>query len=262
MLWFHLVWILKTGRARIGYWGIHSSVRTAFSLDNVNGQILDGKFVITFDVGANKDRCESETTTLGDLLYDSKVKAYLSEKAWVSLVQSIAAGDQLALHSLYEQMHRIVFTLIVRITNNRETAEELTVDVFHDVWRRSATYDPANGSVVGWIMNQARSRAIDRLRFERRKKRSADHGDIPLTTTAANDPHQGCYLEEQSGLLRNALQVLTPEERQVIETAFFSELTYHEVATKLNQPLGTVKTRIRSGLGKLRHALAGTLKGL
>jgi hypothetical protein len=86
MLWFHPVWILKTGHSGIGYWGIHSSVRTAFSLDNVNGQILDGKFVITFDVGANKDRCESETTTLGDLLYDSKVKAYLSEKAWVSLV--------------------------------------------------------------------------------------------------------------------------------------------------------------------------------
>jgi RNA polymerase sigma-70 factor (ECF subfamily) len=86
--------------------------------------------------------------------------------------------------------------------------------------------------------------------------------DSPLPTTAANDPEQACHLEEQSRLLRNALEVLTPEERRIIETAFFSELTYHEVATKLNQPLGTVKTRIRSGLGKLRQALAGTLKGL
>jgi DNA-directed RNA polymerase specialized sigma24 family protein len=92
-------------------------------------------------------------------------------------------------------MHRIVFTLIVRITNNRETAEELTLDVFHDVWRRAANYDPATGSVVGWIMNQARSRAIDRLRFEHRKKRFNNYGDSPLTTTAANDPQQACYLK-------------------------------------------------------------------
>jgi RNA polymerase sigma-70 factor (ECF subfamily) len=210
-------------------------------------------------VGAMQDPRESATRTLGDLLYESKAKVRASEKDWVGLVQSIAAGDQLALHSLYEQMHRIVFTLIVRIANNRETAEELTLDVFHDVWRRASTYDPAGGSVVGWIMNQARSRAIDRLRFDHRKKRLTNDVDSPLPTTAANDPEQACHLEEQSRLLRNALEVLTPEERRIIETAFFSELTYHEVATKLNQPLGTVKTRIRSGLGKLRQVLAGTL---
>ena len=205
------------------------------------------------------DQRESETRTLGDLLYVNKAKVRVSEKDWISLVQSIAARDQLALHSLYEQTHRIVFTLIVRITNNRETAEELTLDVFHDVWRRASTYDPANGSVVGWIMNQARSRAIDRVRFEHRKKRFGNYVDSPLTTTAADDPQQAYQLEEQSRLLRNALEILTPEERGVIETAFFSELTYQEVAAKLNQPLGTVKTRIRSGLGKLRRALAGTL---
>ncbi len=209
-----------------------------------------------------QDPRESATRTLGDVLYESEAKVRVPEKDWVGLVQSIAAGDQLALHSLYEQMHRIVFTLMVRITNNRETAEELTLDVFHDVWRRASAYDPAGGSVVGWIMNQARSRAIDRLRFDHRKKRLTNDADSPLPTTAANDPEQACHLEEQSRLLRNALEVLTPEERRIIETAFFSELTYHEVATKLNQPLGTVKTRIRSGLGKLRQALAGTLKGL
>src|SRR5260370_27493550 len=106
-------------------------------------------------------------------------------------------------------MHRIVFTLIVGMTNNRETAEELTLDVFHDVWRRAANYDPANGSVVGWIMNQARSRAIDRLRFEHRRKRFNNYGDSPLTTTAAHDPQQAFHLKHQSHLLRNALEVLT-----------------------------------------------------
>ncbi len=213
-------------------------------------------------MGANQPQRESETRTLGDLLYVSKAEVRVSEKDWVRLVQSIAAGDQLALHSLYEQTHRIVFTLIVRITNNRETAEELTVDVFYDVWRRASAYDPAGGSVVGWVMNQARSRAIDRLRFENRKKRVSNYLEKPLITTAANDPHQAWHLKEQSQLLQSALEVLTPEERQVIESAFFSELTYQEVAAKLNQPLGTVKTRIRSGLSKLRQKLGAALKGI
>jgi len=109
--------------------------------------------------------------TLGDVLY-AKSKAPVPEQDWAALVQSIAARDQLALHTLYEMAYRIVFTLIMRITANRETAEELTIDVFHDVWRRASRYDAANGTVLSWIMSQARSRAIDRLRFESRKKRS------------------------------------------------------------------------------------------
>src|SRR5258705_4388607 len=160
--------------------------------------------------------CSLETKTLGDLLNVSKGA---SEKDWFRLVQSIAARDQLALHSLYEQTHRIVFTLIVRITRSRETAEELTLDVFYDVWRRASAYDPAGGSVVGWIINQARSRAIDRLRFENRKKRVNDYLENPLITTAANDPQHAWQVKEQSQFLQNALEVLTPEERQVIESA-------------------------------------------
>jgi RNA polymerase sigma-70 factor, ECF subfamily len=201
-------------------------------------------------------------TTLGELLYANRAKAPVSEAVWIGLVQAIAAGDQRALHALYTQTHRIVFTLIMRIVSNRETAEELTVDVFHDVWRRASAYDPAGGSVIGWIMNQARSRAIDRLRFDQRKKRINDPADSPWTEPTASGPQEAFAAKEQSRVLGHALRVLTPDERQAIETAFFSELTYSEVATRLNQPLGTVKTRIRSGLGKLRQVLAGTLKGL
>ena len=192
--------------------------------------------------------------TLGDLLFDNG-KARISEKDWVKLVEAIAQRDQRALYLLYEQTHRVVFTLILRITVNRETAEEVTIDVFHDVWRKAATYDPEDGSVVGWIMNQARCRAIDRLRFEQRKKRASTY---PLSLSPATDiadPQQIAIFEEQARTLRAALDVLNPEERLVIENAFFSELNYPEVAAKLNQPLGTVKTRIRSGLTKLREVL-------
>jgi len=181
----------------------------------------------------------ADTKTLGDILFADKAKVRVSEDEWLELVRAVGDGDQRALHSLYEQTYRIVFTLIVRITANQETAEEVTLDVFYDVWRKASTYDPANGSVVGWIMNQARSRAIDRLRFDQRKKRvnTCPHSLQPTTDIVA-------------------LEVLSPEERNAIETAFFSEYTYEDTARKLNQPVGTVKTRIRSGMGKLRKALA------
>jgi len=200
------------------------------------------------------------TKKLGDILYADKAKVRVSEDEWLKLLRTIVGGDQCALHSLYEQTHRIVFTLIVRITMNRETAEEVTLDVFYDVWRKASTYDSANGSVIGWIMNQARSRAIDRLRFDQRKKRVNTYLRSLRPTTDIVDPQQACLFEEQSQLLRDALNVLTTGERKAIETAFFSELTYEQTASKLNQPLGTVKTRIRSGLEKLREALGRKVK--
>jgi RNA polymerase sigma-70 factor (ECF subfamily) len=191
--------------------------------------------------------------TLGDVLY-AKAKGAVPEQHWATLVEAVAAGDQLALHELYEMAHRIVFTLIMRLTANRETAEELTIDVFHDVWRRAWRYDAANGTVLGWIMNQARSRAIDRLRSESRKKRR-HCGDIyPLVEVAA-DPHDVIDLRERGEALRAALAALTTDERQAIETTFFAGLTHAKAAARLNQPLGTIKTRIRSGLHKLRQAL-------
>ena len=197
----------------------------------------------------------SEPKTLGSLLYTDKARAVVSEEAWVGLVRAIAAGDQRALLTLYEDAYRIVNTLSVRIVNDRQAAEEITLDVFHDVWRRALTYDPKGGSVVGWIMNQTRSRAIDRLRFEQRKKRVNPSGE-PVTIAAPEDPMETLDVKEQGRHVREALNVLTPDERTAIEAAFFSELTYPEVAARLQQPLGTVKTRIRSGLAKLRHALA------
>jgi RNA polymerase sigma-70 factor (ECF subfamily) len=200
-------------------------------------------------------RVAKSPATLGDVLY-AKARAPVPEQDWAALVQSIAGGDQLGLHALYERAHRPVFTLIMRITANRETAEELTIDVFHDVWRRASGYDPENGTVLGWIMNQARSRAIDRLRFESRKKRNNGGDGHRPSAEAAADPHDVLELREQRESLHAALETLTPDERQAIETTFFAGLTHAEAAVRLNQPLGTIKTRIRSGLHKLRNALS------
>src|SRR5687767_6576878 len=158
---------------------------------------------------------ERSPGTLGEVLYANPSRELVSETEWVALVRSVAAGDQVALHALYERTHRVVFTLIMRITANRETAEEVTIDVFHDVWRRASRYQEADGTVLGWIMNQARSRAIDRLRFDQRKKRVQPDGD-PLPASGTAHPDDVIAFQQQSQALRGALTVLTADEREAI----------------------------------------------
>jgi RNA polymerase sigma-70 factor (ECF subfamily) len=181
-------------------------------------------------------------TTLGDLLYRNPPDRRISEGAWLALVQAIAGRDAGALKALYELSHRLVFTLAIRIVNNRATAEELTLDVFHEIWRRSVGYDPAEGTVVGWIMNLTRARSIDRLRSEQRPER---------TTSTEYSMQQ----REIGRRLRAALTALTADERAAIEMVYFSDSTYAEVSHRLDTPLGTIKTRIRTGMAKLRFAL-------
>lgn len=102
-------------------------------------------------------------TTLGDVLYAGMSSPPPPEQEWLGLVRAIGAGDQVALHALYERSHRLVFTLIMCITASREKAEQLTLEVFHEVWRRAYRYDPRDGTVLGWLMNQARFRVFARL---------------------------------------------------------------------------------------------------
>jgi DNA-directed RNA polymerase specialized sigma24 family protein len=168
--------------------------------------------------------------TLGAVLYPDSAKAREPERDWVALVRAVAKGDQAALHALYERTHRPVFTLIMRLRPERETAESLTLDVFVDVWRRALAYDPAQGTVLAWIMNLARARAL------------------------AGEMGQS---RQSSETLRTALAALRPDERYEIEAAYFAALTQAEAAARLDQPLAGAKTRIRSGLYKLRAAITG-----
>lgn len=187
---------------------------------------------------------------LGDVVLDAR-DGPAQEDEWAAIVVAIAEGDQGALRELYERTHRIVFTLIVRIVKAPATAEEVTLDVYHDVWQRSAAYDRARGTVVAWIMNMARSRAIDRHRREHRQKR-VDDGKQNVEPI-----RQSIELADESQrlLLDHALGALTIDERRAIETAYFQDLTYAEAAERLGEPLGTIKTRIRSGFAKLRTLL-------
>ena len=193
--------------------------------------------------------------TLGDVLY-AKSDAPVPEQDWAALVGSLAAGDQLALPALYERACRPVFTLLLRITANPEIAEELTIEVFHDVRRNAPYYDRETGSVLGWIMNLARARAMDRLRLEGQKKRSHNATKPPSSTEAIADARDVLDLRAQTASLSAALAVLTPEERRAIEATYFAGLTHMDAAARLNQPPEAIKMRIRSALHKLRNALA------
>jgi len=203
---------------------------------------------------------EGSRGTLGDVLYAKPSLVLAPEKDWVGLVRAVGAGDMHALHALYERAHRVVFTLIMRITSNRATAEELTLDVFHDVWQRASRFDAASGTVLGWVMNQARFKAVDRLHFEQRKRRAGSDLSAGLLTIDTPDYRDLLQIKEQGRVLRAALAGLTPDERETIEAAFFSELTHAEVAARFNQPVGTIKTRLRFALHKLREALPKTAK--
>lgn len=202
----------------------------------------------------NNGHDDEHPATLGDVLYADRADV-VSEQDWVAIVERIAARDQVALEALYERTHRIVFTLMLRITRSRETAEELTLDVFHDIWRRAPDYDAGDGTVLGWIMNQARSRAIDRLRYEQRQKRAAPAVGVAVSPMSDGLDIAG-EVADRERILQTALETLTPTEREAIAFAFFAGLTYAEVADRLTKPVGTIKTRIRSGLGKLKRALA------
>jgi RNA polymerase sigma-70 factor (ECF subfamily) len=193
-------------------------------------------------------------STLGGLLYADAARPRIPESEWSALVFAVAKGDARSLRSLYDRAHRLVFTLALRITGSRETAEELTVDVFYGVWQRAASYDAAAGTVIAWLMNLARSRAIDRLRHDQRQKRVNLSGR-DLHEDNAVDVAALAVHADNARALQQAMTSLTADERRAIETAYYADMSHAEVAARLREPLGTIKTRIRSALAKLRRAL-------
>jgi len=178
----------------------------------------------------------------------------------VSLVERVATGDQSALAALYDATNRLIYSLVLRVLGDMSSAEEVLIDVYAQVWRQAASYDANRGAPLAWMATMARSRAIDRLRSgwqEQRRKESLDV--LGEATANAASPEELAAASERQMLVREALNTLTSEQRQVIELAYYSGLSHSEIAEKLNQPLGTVKTRTRIGMKKLREALAPLL---
>jgi RNA polymerase sigma-70 factor (ECF subfamily) len=179
------------------------------------------------------------------------VSVTLSSVDDLQLLQRIGKRDQHAVLLLYQKYGDLVFSLALRVLREPGLAEEVTQDIFVKVWRQPDRWDPALGQFSSWLLTITRNAAIDRLRAEQRQpgRRYGVH-HLSEETTAPLASDEPDWLDGQ--LLRRLLNQLPPEQRTLIELAYFMGFTHSELADRLQIPLGTVKTRIRTGLQKLR----------
>jgi RNA polymerase sigma-70 factor (ECF subfamily) len=178
-----------------------------------------------------------------------------------ALIEKIADGDQSALAALYDASNRLVFGLVLRIVTDRSTAEEVLLDVYTQVWRQASNYDLKRGAPLAWLTTIARSRSIDRLRSSRHDQNSESLENVAGLSGGGTSPEEATVYSERRQIVRKALDALSPEQREVIELAYYAGLSHSEIALKLGQPLGTVKTRTRLAMMKLRDMLRPTLGG-
>ena len=177
------------------------------------------------------------------------------------LTGSLASGDQSAMTPLYDSTSRLVYGLVLRILNEAPAAEEVLLDVYTQVWRQASSYDETRGAPLAWMTTIARSRAIDSLRSGMHEQRLKQPLESAATSTAATGAGDFAVASEMQKLVRAALGALPPEQREVIELAYYGGFSHSEIALKLGQPLGTIKTRTRLGMMKLREALKSTYAG-
>ena len=177
------------------------------------------------------------------------------------LVAQAAAGDEGGIGTLYDRYGQVLYAVAYRIVGQRADAEEIVIDAFAQAWPDAPTFEAARGSVAGWLTMIARSRALDLVRARSRRERitaaaAADDLDgSPGLSSWRPDPSTAYDRDERRRRVQEALQVLPPPQRQAIELAFFEGLSQSEIAERLKEPLGTVKTRVRMGMQKLREAL-------
>jgi len=174
-----------------------------------------------------------------------------------ALIARIAQGEESALAELYDATSRLVYGLIVRIVHDPTTAEDVTLEVYLQAWRTARSYESGRGSVTAWLAIAARSRALDwmRSRQARHIRGSENIDELPEMSDASPTPERNVLLSAQAAAVRRALDALPPDQRVAIDLGFYSGMSHAEIAEHLGLPLGTVKSRIRMGMNKLRELL-------
>lgn len=174
----------------------------------------------------------------------------------VALIAAMAKGDESSLGVLYDRWVGSVHTLVVRIVRDEAEAEEVVEAVFWQAWQQAGRYVAERGAPGAWLLSMARSRSLDRLRSLRRRRddQPADES-IFDAQPAPGDPFSDLHASERAHRVNTAMQSLPAEQREVLELAYFEGLSQTEIADRLSQPLGTVKTRARLALRKLRDRL-------
>jgi RNA polymerase sigma-70 factor (ECF subfamily) len=189
------------------------------------------------------------------------LRAEPSQIADDDLMRAISRGDESALGTLYDRYRLILFGLILRILHDRQEAEDVLQEAFLQVWRRAKDFDPERGRTFTWLVTIARSRALDRLRMISSRSRFVE-ADEQMVSDEVIDTAEVLAKSEQGEIVRQALRELPDEQRRALLLAYFEGLTQAEIAERLGDPLGTVKTRMRSGLIKLRELLRDRSRGL
>jgi RNA polymerase sigma-70 factor (ECF subfamily) len=170
----------------------------------------------------------------------------MSEASAEALLHRVVLGDHAALGALYDRYAALAHGLALRIVRDAAEAQDVVQEVFVQVWRQAARYDPARGNPEAWVCTIARSRALDRVRRRAARREEPQRSVVSSTAPAPDD----------ALAVRSALRALSEEQRQALELAYFEGLTQSEIAHRLGEPLGTVKSRIRAGMMRLRETLA------
>jgi RNA polymerase sigma-70 factor (ECF subfamily) len=176
-----------------------------------------------------------------------------------ALVAALAREEVTALEQLYDRYSALVFSVALRVLHDHALAEDVTQEVFLRVWRQPSSFDPQRGRFISWISSVARNRALDEQRRLTRRRRAEDQDEDPVLRLPAegrgDDPAHEAVLADDRVRVRAALAQLPDAQRTVIELAYFGGLTQTEIAERTGDPLGTIKTRVRLGMRKLREAL-------
>jgi RNA polymerase sigma-70 factor (ECF subfamily) len=204
-------------------------------------------------VVSNKQNTLATPLTLGELLYADPLIACVPEKDWLTSVRAIAGGDEIALRALFERTYPLVFTYLMRMTGDRDVSENLILEVFEGIWCEAPVFDSASSPVLGWIMRQARSCALARVDGADPLEQSFNGVVASLLSDRADGSSRSA---PRNPSLHVALEDLTAEEREILEAALIDGLPYAEVAEGRGESVGSIKSRVRSGLSKLRRALA------
>jgi len=187
-----------------------------------------------------------------------------SESSGVSLdatlVQRLLQRDVRAFEELYDRHSRIVYGLVLRILQQAATAEEVVQDIFLQLWRNASQYDGSRGPFLPWLLTLARNRALDHLRLksERQRRREDQPEELPPVAVSAPDFEGKLDDQRRAVRLRELMSALQPQQKRAIELAYFEGLSHSEIAARLQEPLGTVKSWIRNGLLKLKEGLQTT----
>ena len=189
-----------------------------------------------------------------DLSYSREVRSNAED---VALIRRMCDADETALGALYDRWARSLYSLVFHLLKDADEAEDVVEETFWQAWRKASSYEPSRGAVSTWLLTIGRRRALDRLRAKSRRKEESTHsGVLADIASPASDPLQMVESSERRSNVLTALRELPAEQREVLELGYFQGLSQSEIADTTGQPLGTVKTRMRLAMQKLREPLS------